>query len=70
MEDVAECGGWHYETVFAHASIRLSLKDGAESAAHRWVAADEVDSMALHPAFREAWSGTTELRDWVGLTRG
>lgn len=67
---VAECGGWRYETVFARAAERLRLEDRAESAAHRWVAADEVDSLKLHPAFREAWTSTPALREWVGLTRG
>jgi 8-oxo-dGTP pyrophosphatase MutT (NUDIX family) len=67
---VAECGGWLYETVFAHATERLRLEDRAESAGHRWVAADEVDSMKLHPAFRDAWTSTTVLRQWVALTRG
>jgi 8-oxo-dGTP diphosphatase len=67
---VAECGGWRYETVFARAMERLRLEDRAESAGHRWVAADEVDEMKLHPAFREAWTSTSALREWVGLTRG
>jgi 8-oxo-dGTP diphosphatase len=67
---VAECGGWRYETVLARAAEQLRLEDRAESAGHRWVAADEVDAMKLHPAFRAAWTSTDTLRDWVGLTRG
>lgn len=67
---VAECGGWRYETVFARARQRLRVRDRAESAGHRWVAAEEVDSLRLHPAFREAWTGPTALREWVDLTRG
>jgi 8-oxo-dGTP pyrophosphatase MutT (NUDIX family) len=67
---VAECGGWRYETVFARATVRLRLEDRAESAGHRWVAADQVGTMKLHPAFREAWTSAAELREWVDLTRG
>lgn len=67
---VAECGGWRYETVLARAVEQLRLEDRAESAGHRWVAADEVEELALHPAFRTAWTSTATLRDWVGLTRG
>jgi 8-oxo-dGTP diphosphatase len=65
---VAECGGWHYETIFARASDRLRLEDGAESTAHRWVSPDEVDTMRLHPAFREAWTSSATLRQFVSRT--
>ena len=65
---VAECGGWLYETILGRATQDLALEDGAESAAHRWVPADEVDSLALHPAFQQAWD--TALRERVALTRG
>ncbi len=64
---VAECGGWVYETILGRATQDLRLKDGAESAAHRWVAVGDVDSLELHPAFQQAWE--TALRDQVGLTR-
>lgn len=67
---VADCGGWRYETVLARAAPTLRLEDRAESAGHRWVAAEEVDGLDLHPAFREAWTGSGELREWVALTRG
>jgi len=67
---VADCGGWRYETVFARAAAPLRLEDRSESAGHRWVSADEVGTMALHPAFRLAWTSGSELRDWVSLTRG
>jgi 8-oxo-dGTP diphosphatase len=62
---VAECGGWLYETVFASPRARLRVTDRAESAGHRWVSADEVDDLALHPAFRAAWSGAPSLREFV-----
>lgn len=68
---VADCGGgWRYETVLATAPAPLRLVDRSESAGHRWVAADEVGEMDLHPAFRQAWTSGTELRDWVTFTRG
>lgn len=67
---VAECGGWRYETVLARAAEPLLIEDRAESAGHRWVAAAEVDTMDLHPAFRDAWTSAGTLREWVALTRG
>ena len=67
---VADCGGWRYETVFARAAAPLRLEDRAESAGHRWVPAEDVDRLDLHPAFRQAWAGGPELREWVALTRG
>lgn len=62
---VAECGGWLYETVFASPTEQLRIVDSFESAGHRWVAADEVDDLELHPAFREAWSGAPALKEFV-----
>jgi 8-oxo-dGTP diphosphatase len=67
---VADCGGWRYETVLARAAAPLRLEDRAESAGHRWVAPEEIDGMDLHPAFRQAWTGSAALREWVALTRG
>lgn len=55
---VATCGGWTYETVLARptaAPAALGVRDRSESDGHRWVAADEVATMPLHPAFRRAW---------------
>lgn len=52
---VAFCGGWAYETVLARSVGEMSLRDRSESDGHRWVAADEVAGMPLHPAFRRAW---------------
>lgn len=55
---VATCGGWTYETVLARPTAgpaALGLRDRAESDGHRWVPADEVAAMPLHPAFRRAW---------------
>lgn len=55
---VALCGGWTYETVLARplgAPETLGLRNRSESDGHRWVVADEVAAMPLHPAFRRAW---------------
>jgi 8-oxo-dGTP pyrophosphatase MutT (NUDIX family) len=54
---VALCGGWTYETVLAHPAgslADLSVRDRSESDGHRWVPADDVAAMPLHPAFRRA----------------
>lgn len=52
---VALCGGWAYETVLARPVGELALRDRSESDGHRWVVADDVAAMPLHPAFRRAW---------------
>jgi 8-oxo-dGTP pyrophosphatase MutT (NUDIX family) len=55
---VALCGGWTYETVLARPAgslADLSVRDRSESDGHRWVPADDVAAMPLHPAFRRAW---------------
>jgi 8-oxo-dGTP diphosphatase len=62
---VAECGGWLYETVLASPTERPRITNSAESADHRWVEADEVDALKLHPAFREAWTEAPALREFV-----
>jgi 8-oxo-dGTP pyrophosphatase MutT (NUDIX family) len=62
---VAECGGWLYETVFASPVEQLRITDHAESAGHRWVDADEVDELELHPAFRDAWTVAPALKEFV-----
>jgi 8-oxo-dGTP diphosphatase len=65
---VAECGGWVYQTVLGRCARRPTLKDGYESAAHRWVPAAEVGVLPLHPAFRAAWTGDATLVDFVTAT--
>ena len=62
---VAECGGWLYETVFASPVELLRITDHAESAGHRWVDADDVDDLKLHPAFRDAWTAAPSLKQFV-----
>ncbi|MCW2816847.1 MAG: hypothetical protein JWN84_4302 [Nocardioides sp.] len=52
---LAECGGWAYETVLAEPLGVVHTRDRAESDGHRWVPADDVDALPLHPAFRKAW---------------
>jgi 8-oxo-dGTP diphosphatase len=69
---VADCGGgWTYETVLAVPSgAALHVEHLSESVRHVWAAADEVDALALHPAFRAAWDAPDgELRAFVGATR-
>lgn len=51
----ATCGGWAYETVLARPLGELAVRDRAESDGHRWVDADEVTDLPLHPSFRRAW---------------
>jgi 8-oxo-dGTP diphosphatase len=63
---VATCGGWTYETVMAVPLRTLELANLAESNDHRWVPADTVDDLPLHPGFRTAWSADTSgLRAFV-----
>ena len=65
----ADCGGWVYETVLGATVGSPSIRDRSESDGHRWVPADEVDALALHPAFRTAWSHPDGvLRDFVRAT--
>jgi len=67
----ADCGGWVYETVLGTVRAEPSIVDRSESAGHRWVPAEEVADLPLHPAFRVAWSDPDRmLRDFVLGTRG
>ncbi len=52
----ADCGGWVYETVLGTVVGEPTIRDRSESDGHRWVPEDEVESMALHPSFRTAWT--------------
>lgn len=52
---VATCGGWTYETALAVPLEPLALVDRSESDGHRWVDAEDVAALPLHPAFRRAW---------------
>ena len=62
---VADCGGWTYETVLAVPRGELQVRNLAETDAHAWVDAGEVEQLALHPAFRAAWTTAHELRRFV-----
>lgn len=67
---VATCGGWAYETVLARPVGDLAVRNRAESDGHRWVDADEVDDLPLHPAFRRAWTDPASgLADFVRRSR-
>jgi 8-oxo-dGTP diphosphatase len=49
-------GGWSYWTVIASATHPLAAKPrGHEGAEMRWVAADEVGDLPLHPGFASTW---------------
>jgi 8-oxo-dGTP pyrophosphatase MutT (NUDIX family) len=53
---VDDHGGWAYTTVVADARKPLQPRPtGGESEDVRWVAADEVDALPLHPGFAAAW---------------
>jgi 8-oxo-dGTP diphosphatase len=68
---VATCGGWTYETIMAVPLRPLQMVNLAESSAHRWVHADQVDDLPLHPSFRTAWSeDDSDLRAFVDAARG
>lgn len=63
---VATCGGWTYETVMAVPLRALEIANLAETHDHRWVPADAVVDLPLHPGFRSAWSdGDSGLRAFV-----
>jgi 8-oxo-dGTP pyrophosphatase MutT (NUDIX family) len=63
---VASCGGWTYETLLATSTPDLRVVDAAETAAHRWIGADDVAGLPLHPAFRQAWEEPAgRLRSFV-----
>lgn len=49
-------GGWAYATVLADAPGRLVARTrGQEGAAVRWVRAERVPSLTLHPGFAASW---------------
>ena len=46
---------WSYTTLVACSPARLPVVAERESVDLRWVAADEVERLPLHPAFAAAW---------------
>jgi 8-oxo-dGTP diphosphatase len=52
---------WSYTTIVALAPDRLPVVPERESVDLRWVAADDVDALPLHPAFRTAWPALRRL---------
>ncbi len=55
-EHVDDHGGWAYTTVVAHTDRRLWLVAlTPETISVRWVAADEVVHLPLHPGFAATW---------------
>lgn len=58
---VLDHGTWTYTTFVATVPARLPVVPERESVDLRWVAADEVDRLPLHPAFGQAWPRLREL---------
>jgi 8-oxo-dGTP diphosphatase len=55
-EYVDDHGGWAYTTVIGHTDRELSLTAlTAETIGVRWVAADDVPTLPLHPGFAATW---------------
>jgi hypothetical protein len=53
---VDDHGGWPYSTVVATAAAELPARAAAaEVSAVRWVPADEVGALRMHPGFAERW---------------
>ncbi|MEO8106992.1 MAG: NUDIX domain-containing protein [Actinomycetes bacterium] len=52
---VDDHGGWSYTTVYADSATALDTVPNEESAELRWVAADSVDALTLHPGFGHTW---------------
>jgi 8-oxo-dGTP diphosphatase len=49
-------GGWGYTTVIGSTDGEIALSPrGTESVAVRWVPAEEVASLSLHPGFARSW---------------
>jgi 8-oxo-dGTP pyrophosphatase MutT (NUDIX family) len=48
-------GGWSYTTVLAAAPSLLPVTVTWESHQLRWVPADDVDGLPLHPGFADSW---------------
>ncbi|MDN5748669.1 MAG: NUDIX hydrolase [Pseudonocardia sp.] len=60
---VDDHGGWSYTTVVARASTPLVLTAlTAETIAVRWVPAEELHTLPLHPGFAASWGSAR----WVG----
>ena len=55
--------GWTYTTVIAEVAAPLVTTANGESVELRWVSADQVDHLPLHPAFGASWP---DLRDRLG----
>ncbi|EGD44658.1 MutT/NUDIX family protein [Nocardioidaceae bacterium Broad-1] len=65
-EHAASCGGWIFTTVVATVPTLepLPRSYGEETAALRWVAADDVETYPLHPGFAASWhAGLADLAE-------
>ncbi len=62
-EYVDDHGGWSYTTVIAHTAAPLQLTGlTAETIEVRWVPADDLGSVALHPGFAASWDAVRQIR--------
>jgi 8-oxo-dGTP diphosphatase len=61
-EHVDDHGGWAYTTVVAHTDRALVLTAlTPETLSVRWVPADEVVALPLHPGFAATWDAVRVL---------
>jgi len=57
-------GNWKYETVIAHATDDLVAHEvNDESHELKWIEIEKVESMTLHPSFRNSWQDLKKLLD-------
>jgi len=54
-EHVDDHGGWSYVTVLATSPTELAVEPLAESDDVRWIDADAVRELPLHPGFAASW---------------
>lgn len=58
--------GWTYTTVIADVDAPVRTVANGESAELRWVPAEEIPTLPLHPAFAEAWPDLQERMAGLG----
>jgi 8-oxo-dGTP diphosphatase len=57
-------GNWKYETVIARATDDLVAHEvNDESHELKWIEIEKVESMTLHPSFRNSWQDLKKLLD-------
>ncbi len=66
---VDDHGGWSYTTIVAWAEFNVGMAEPVlvgEQQALRWVGLDDVDHLALHPGFADAWPQVRSLIPMLG----